>query len=465
MTELKDQDKNSREYLTRLRELLTTRFDEGELRTLCFDLGADYDSLPGEGKSNKARELVARIERYKRLTELVDAGKKLRPDIPWPLSDADSYDDLKARTERDTRKPSPVESIQHTTTEKRSPFFSWPRSDVNEFLERSALDLTAIDSAVLTFMCPSFRNIDWGWNEDEVDFIRADDLVDEELPGELREFGRRFIAENPKRLNSMKYCVVKWSLDLPAGFRLVIRVRPITYLRAYPVAKELAEFIGTPRNRALRNRFFSKLTDYSRPFRPNMLIAHILVVTGDDKVLLLRRKPNLDYFPGHWSASFEEHYNAPWSGYLHREEVHPESFDADNTVFDGIKRGLNEEMRLSEKEITDTTIRVIGIGFEYDNFLTNVYAIAELPSQLTYEKMHHRLSASVEHDRIASCPFDLHFLLPSLTRGTTPNNLHSSIAISEQQWKWHPTARMRIFLALCRRFGKANVYATINGNS
>ena len=28
-----------------------------ELRTLCFELGADYDNLPGEGKKGKARPL------------------------------------------------------------------------------------------------------------------------------------------------------------------------------------------------------------------------------------------------------------------------------------------------------------------------------------------------------------------------------------------------------------------------
>ena len=38
-----------REYLVKLRQILDARFDEGELRTLCFDLGVDYDGLPGEG--------------------------------------------------------------------------------------------------------------------------------------------------------------------------------------------------------------------------------------------------------------------------------------------------------------------------------------------------------------------------------------------------------------------------------
>jgi len=70
-------------YQTQLRQLLTTHFDQGELQTLCFDLGVDYESLPGEGKADKARELVEYLERRDRIPECVELGKKLRPDIPW----------------------------------------------------------------------------------------------------------------------------------------------------------------------------------------------------------------------------------------------------------------------------------------------------------------------------------------------------------------------------------------------
>jgi hypothetical protein len=66
-----------------LRKILAARFDEGELRTLCFDLGIDYDDLPGEGKANKARELVAYLERRGCISELVRIGKQSRPDVSW----------------------------------------------------------------------------------------------------------------------------------------------------------------------------------------------------------------------------------------------------------------------------------------------------------------------------------------------------------------------------------------------
>ena len=62
-----------------LRRVLTRLFDDEELRTLCFDLDVDYDSLRGEGKGAKARELVALEERMGRLAELEAAVRRERP--------------------------------------------------------------------------------------------------------------------------------------------------------------------------------------------------------------------------------------------------------------------------------------------------------------------------------------------------------------------------------------------------
>jgi len=61
-----------------LRDTLTQGFDEGELRTLCFDLDVDYDCLPGEGKANKARELVEYFERRGELYKLIRRVRMLR---------------------------------------------------------------------------------------------------------------------------------------------------------------------------------------------------------------------------------------------------------------------------------------------------------------------------------------------------------------------------------------------------
>ncbi|MCP4542531.1 MAG: ATP-binding protein [Chloroflexi bacterium] len=73
----------SRQYRTRLRQIIDTHFSMEELRTLCSDLGVDYDGLPGEGKMSKARELVNYLNRHDRISDLVELGEQRRPNVSW----------------------------------------------------------------------------------------------------------------------------------------------------------------------------------------------------------------------------------------------------------------------------------------------------------------------------------------------------------------------------------------------
>jgi len=75
-----------RERLIALRQILNTRFSEGELRVLCFDLGVDFQNLPGDEKIVKAMELVSFLQRTGQLDELVHVGQSMRPDIDWSSS-------------------------------------------------------------------------------------------------------------------------------------------------------------------------------------------------------------------------------------------------------------------------------------------------------------------------------------------------------------------------------------------
>jgi hypothetical protein len=77
------EDELSHRQLGKLRQGLVDHFSDDELRTLCFDLGADYENLPAEGKAGKVRELVAHLERTARLTDLIEACRKRRPNVAW----------------------------------------------------------------------------------------------------------------------------------------------------------------------------------------------------------------------------------------------------------------------------------------------------------------------------------------------------------------------------------------------
>lgn len=65
----------------RLFAILCTHFSEDDLKTLCFFIGIDYDSLQGNGKRAKARELVAHFQRTDALDTLRDTIRQQRPEL------------------------------------------------------------------------------------------------------------------------------------------------------------------------------------------------------------------------------------------------------------------------------------------------------------------------------------------------------------------------------------------------
>ena len=62
-----------------LRKALDSGFSEDELKSLAYDLGVDYESLPYQGKSGLARELLRVLERLGRLSELIGILRRIRP--------------------------------------------------------------------------------------------------------------------------------------------------------------------------------------------------------------------------------------------------------------------------------------------------------------------------------------------------------------------------------------------------
>ena len=66
-----------------LRTQIEKHLDLEELRTLCFDLSIDYDSLRGEGKAAKIRELIALLRRTNRIPQLLAALGVIRPNVQW----------------------------------------------------------------------------------------------------------------------------------------------------------------------------------------------------------------------------------------------------------------------------------------------------------------------------------------------------------------------------------------------
>jgi len=86
------------EQLAQLLKNLVEHFDLEELRTLCFDLGVNYDDLGGEGITAKARGLITVMLRQNRLAELASKLRVQRPDVDWPDVEAISPEERLAWT-------------------------------------------------------------------------------------------------------------------------------------------------------------------------------------------------------------------------------------------------------------------------------------------------------------------------------------------------------------------------------
>ncbi|HRQ36508.1 MAG TPA: SUMF1/EgtB/PvdO family nonheme iron enzyme [Chloroflexota bacterium] len=71
--------------LPALRDLLDQHFNDAELRQLTFDLGIEYENLPGEKtRIGKAQSLIKHCLRHGRLPDLTTHCQILRPKVTWP---------------------------------------------------------------------------------------------------------------------------------------------------------------------------------------------------------------------------------------------------------------------------------------------------------------------------------------------------------------------------------------------
>lgn len=75
---------------SQLRQMIITYFSLEEFKDLCFELGSygvSYDALPGDGLPPKTRELILLCERAGIQPALIEACRRLRPNVPWePLT-------------------------------------------------------------------------------------------------------------------------------------------------------------------------------------------------------------------------------------------------------------------------------------------------------------------------------------------------------------------------------------------
>ncbi len=79
----------SAKYLSTLHKQIDQYFSFSEVRTLCFDLGVDFENIPGDIRSAFIRNLLISLAKQNRLQELVDQVRMERPFVNWQDVPAD----------------------------------------------------------------------------------------------------------------------------------------------------------------------------------------------------------------------------------------------------------------------------------------------------------------------------------------------------------------------------------------
>ena len=74
----------SQPQLVELNSKMNQVFSLDEIESLCFDMGIDFESLGGEGRGAKIRELIEFCRRRGRDEELVAKVRVERPQVAWP---------------------------------------------------------------------------------------------------------------------------------------------------------------------------------------------------------------------------------------------------------------------------------------------------------------------------------------------------------------------------------------------
>lgn len=76
-------DYTDTEQIAHLLHVLDRFFDAGEIENLAFRLNVDFDNLRGGTKNEKARALIAYLDRRGLIDSLVEIIQTERPNLPW----------------------------------------------------------------------------------------------------------------------------------------------------------------------------------------------------------------------------------------------------------------------------------------------------------------------------------------------------------------------------------------------
>ena len=301
-------------------------------------------------------------------------------------------------------------------------------------MQRAGVGWFAVDDCITIANSEHYK----GWESHE---IRTTFFIDSlPLPDDLAVIQQEKTATIEKRyINDPHYRLVSATLDLD---HLNITLAPLGFydyfsLNAHFDEPLLTALDGSPLS--IRQKYGHTALTYSSTDKGTSLIPapisiQCIVVTEEQRLLLVQRSQSVAFYPGHWSASFEETMDAP-GGTNQRVQK------GDSDFFAGAIRGLHEEFAIKENTVKD--IRVLSLNVEYPTFSVDVFMLIHV--HLTLEEIQHGWMVSARHrdeaSRVSSVPTGLSEIVDRLF----------SRAL------WHPTSRMRLIQFLFYQYSVQEV--------
>jgi transcriptional regulator with XRE-family HTH domain len=301
-------------------------------------------------------------------------------------------------------------------------------------MQLAGVERFAVDDCIIIANSENFK----GWGPHEVKTtILAHPLP---IPDDLAEIQREKIATIEKHyFNAPHYRLVSATPAFSELDHLKIVLAPIgffDYFSLNPYFDEplLRTLDGEPIS--IRQKYGNTALTYSSTDKGTSLIPapvsiQCIVVTEDQRILLVQRSLSVAFYPNHWSASFEETMNAP--GFAKDQQV--QKGDAD--FFAGALRGLDEEFAISEDAVKD--IKALSLNVEYLTLSVDVFMLIKL--DLTIDEIKQGWMVSARHRDEASRVNSISTALSEVVDRLFSRTL------------WHPTSRMRLIQFLFHQYG------------
>jgi transcriptional regulator with XRE-family HTH domain len=308
-------------------------------------------------------------------------------------------------------------------------------------MQLAGVERFAVDDCIIIANSENFK----GW---ELHEIRTTMLANPfPIPDDLAEVQREKIATIEKHyFNAPHYRLVSATPAFSELDYLKIVLAPLgfyDYFSLNPYFDEplLAALDGS--KISLRQKYGNTALTYSSTDKGASLIPapisiQCIVITEDQRILLVQRSLSVAFYPNHWSASFEETMNAPGPA---KGRV----YKGDADFFAGAIRGLDEEFAIAEEAVKE--IKVLSLNVEYLTLSVDVFTLIKLA--LTLDEIKQGWIVSARHrdeaSRVSSISTDLSEVVDRLFSRTL----------------WHPTSRMRLLQFLFHQYGVKEVNKAI----